>query len=147
MNKLNTVNQGDLAELQTLLKSCRSMQLFIFSRELNRLTPQLKKNKPEQYAKAFDKLKRQLTVSVEYKTKRLENLPTPEYPDLPVADRREEIMNTIRDNQVTIICGETGSGKTTQLPKMCLELGRGVDGMIGHTQPRRLAARSVAART
>lgn len=78
---------------------------------------------------------------------RLQNLPKPEYPDdLPVAQRREEILKAISTHQVVILCGETGSGKTTQLPKMCLELGRGVDGFIGHTQPRRIAARSVAAR-
>lgn len=75
------------------------------------------------------------------------NLPEPEYPqDLPVVARREEITRAIRDNQVVIVCGETGSGKTTQLPKICLGLGRGVAGMIGHTQPRRIAARTVAAR-
>jgi hypothetical protein len=59
---------------------------------------------------------------------------------------REEIAAAIAANQVCVICGETGSGKTTQLPKVCLELGRGVAGMIGHTQPRRIAARTVAAR-
>ena len=69
------------------------------------------------------------------------------YPDeLPVSLAREEIAAAIRDHQVVVVCGETGSGKTTQLPKICLELGRGVDGLIGHTQPRRVAARSVAAR-
>ncbi|GAA3529218.1 ATP-dependent RNA helicase HrpA [Zobellella aerophila] len=69
------------------------------------------------------------------------------YPaQLPVSDKRETIKDAIRDNQVVIIAGETGSGKTTQIPKMCLELGLGVDGQIGHTQPRRLAARSVAKR-
>lgn len=69
------------------------------------------------------------------------------YPEeLPVSERREDIMNAIRDNQVVIIAGETGSGKTTQIPKMCLELGLGEKGLIGHTQPRRLAARSVAER-
>ena len=66
--------------------------------------------------------------------------------DLPVSARRDEIGRAIRDHQVVIICGETGSGKSTQLPKICLELGRGIDGLIGHTQPRRIAARSVAAR-
>lgn len=69
------------------------------------------------------------------------------YPEeLPVSERREDIMNAIRDNQVVIIAGETGSGKTTQIPKMCLDLGLGEKGLIGHTQPRRLAARSVAER-
>lgn len=69
------------------------------------------------------------------------------YPEeLPVSERREDIMNAIRGNQVVIIAGETGSGKTTQIPKMCLELGLGEKGLIGHTQPRRLAARSVAER-
>ncbi|ART79212.1 ATP-dependent RNA helicase HrpA [Oceanisphaera avium] len=70
-----------------------------------------------------------------------------QYPiDLPVSEQRELIKSTIAEHQVVIIAGETGSGKTTQLPKMCLELGLGVEGTIAHTQPRRLAARSVAAR-
>lgn len=69
------------------------------------------------------------------------------YPEeLPVSERRDDIMNAIRENQVVIIAGETGSGKTTQIPKMCLDLGLGEKGLIGHTQPRRLAARSVAER-
>ncbi|HEY1320011.1 MAG TPA: ATP-dependent RNA helicase HrpA, partial [Streptosporangiaceae bacterium] len=67
-------------------------------------------------------------------------------PELPVSQRRAEIAAAIRDHQVVIVAGETGSGKTTQLPKICLELGRGVDGQIGHTQPRRIAARTVAER-
>jgi ATP-dependent helicase HrpA len=79
--------------------------------------------------------------------RRLANLPKPTYPDeLPVVARREEIARAISENQVVIISGETGSGKTTQIPKICLELGRGVNGFIGHTQPRRIAARTVAAR-
>ncbi len=67
-------------------------------------------------------------------------------PELPVTQRREDIAAAIRDHQVVIVAGETGSGKTTQLPKICLELGRGSKGIIGHTQPRRIAARSVAER-
>src|SRR5580700_2261576 len=67
-------------------------------------------------------------------------------PELPVSQRKDDIARAIRDHQVVIVAGETGSGKTTQIPKICLELGRGVDGQIGHTQPRRLAARTVAER-
>ena len=73
-------------------------------------------------------------------------IPVISFPDLPVSARRDEIARAIRDHQVVIVSGETGSGKTTQLPKICMQLGRGVVGMIGHTQPRRLAARSVADR-
>src|SRR5579859_4310969 len=74
-------------------------------------------------------------------------MPPIEYPpELPVSQRRDDIAKAIRDHQVVIIAGETGSGKTTQIPKICLELGRGVTGQIGHTQPRRLAARTVAER-
>ncbi len=75
------------------------------------------------------------------------SVPELRYPaELPVSQRKDEIAAAIRDHQVVIIAGETGSGKTTQLPKICLELGRGVTGQIGHTQPRRIAARTVAQR-
>ncbi|PDP86964.1 ATP-dependent RNA helicase HrpA [Glycomyces fuscus] len=78
---------------------------------------------------------------------RRESVPELSYPEsLPVSSRRDDIAEAIRDHQVVIVAGETGSGKTTQLPKICLELGRGVMGTIGHTQPRRLAARTVAER-
>lgn len=73
-------------------------------------------------------------------------LPVVSYPDLPVSAHRAEIAHAIREHQVVIVAGETGSGKTTQLPKICLELGRGIAGLIGHTQPRRIAARAVAER-
>ena len=74
-------------------------------------------------------------------------VPSIVYPEeLPVSARREEIAKAIRDHQVIVVCGETGSGKTTQLPKICLELGRGQTGLIGHTQPRRIAASTTANR-
>ena len=74
-------------------------------------------------------------------------LPPITYPEeLPVSGKRDDIANALRAHQVIIVCGETGSGKTTQLPKICLELGRGVTGLIGHTQPRRIAASSTAKR-
>ncbi len=73
--------------------------------------------------------------------------PVPQYPaELPITARKDDILGAIGDHQVVIVAGETGSGKSTQLPKMCLELGRGTEGLIGHTQPRRLAARTIAER-
>src|SRR4051794_6776572 len=78
---------------------------------------------------------------------RRSQVPAVTYPEqLPVSQKKDEIAAAIRDHQVVIVAGETGSGKTTQIPKICLELGRGVRGMIGHTQPRRIAARTVAER-
>ncbi len=93
-------------------------------------------------------LERDLAAAEERLARRQAAVPARiDYPDqLPVSERRDDIAAAIRDHQVVVIAGETGSGKTTQIPKICLELGRGVRGMIGHTQPRRLAARSVAER-
>ena len=90
--------------------------------------------------------KRQAPLTAEQVEARKRSVPKIAYPDLPVSARRDEIARAIRDNQVVVVAGETGSGKTTQLPKICLELGRGTSAMIGHTQPRRIAARAVADR-
>ncbi|WP_246587852.1 ATP-dependent RNA helicase HrpA [Alteromonas lipotrueiana] len=95
---------------------------------------------------AVEKLTQAVEHSVSRRQTRQHNLPTVNYPPLPVSDKKDDIKEAIANNQVVIVAGETGSGKTTQLPKICLELGRGVGGMIAHTQPRRLAARSVANR-
>src|SRR4051812_48071790 len=85
--------------------------------------------------------------SVEDLEHRRAGRPRPEFPaELPITAKREEIAAAIEAHPVVIVCGETGSGKTTQLPKICLDVGRGVAGMIGHTQPRRIAARATAAR-
>lgn len=94
-----------------------------------------------------DKWLARFQASCALASERAASVPPIRYDDqLPIAAKREQIMAAIRDHQVVVIAGETGSGKTTQLPKICLELGRGVHGLIGHTQPRRLAARSVASR-
>jgi ATP-dependent helicase HrpA len=88
-----------------------------------------------------------LSASAQRRKARLDSLSAIEFPaDLPVVGKREELARAITEHQVVIVCGETGSGKTTQLPKICLTLGRGVLGCIGHTQPRRVAARTVANR-
>lgn len=98
-----------------------------------------------------DKALQQIAVAIEQsitnKQLRLASLPKVSYPDgLPVSENVDVIAKAITENQVVIIAGETGSGKTTQIPKICLQLGRGIDGIIGHTQPRRIAARTVANR-
>ena len=101
---------------------------------------------PNKYG-GLSKVEEKYQKSHDLYLQRLSKLPKPEFDNtLPVHEKLEEIKKAIAENQVTIICGETGSGKTTQLPKICLELGRGAAGLIGHTQPRRLAARSVAER-
>jgi ATP-dependent helicase HrpA len=98
-------------------------------------------------AAEIERLVRSVTASRERARQRAACVPPIAYPpELPVSERREEIAAAIREHPLVIVCGETGSGKTTQLPKICLELGRGVRGLIGHTQPRRIAARSVAVR-
>ncbi|GAB4291412.1 MAG: ATP-dependent RNA helicase HrpA [Thiohalomonadaceae bacterium] len=101
--------------------------------------------------KPFDRgladLENALQAAQQRRQQRAAQRPAVSYPEeLPVSRRREDIAAAIAAHQVVVIAGETGSGKTTQLPKVCLELGRGVAGLIGHTQPRRIAARSVAAR-
>jgi len=113
-------------------------------RQLDRFRSELQKGKEVKDQLAQLELK--LKLSIEKRNARLESFPVLEYPDLPVTAKKDEIAELIQKNQVVILCGETGSGKTTQLPKICLEIGRGAAGLIGHTQPRRIAARTVADR-
>jgi ATP-dependent helicase HrpA len=113
---------------------------------LRRQLQELRKQTPVDEAKLAQWLQRFEASKAKVEARRL-SVPTMRYDDaLPIAAKRDEIKAAIAGHQVVVIAGETGSGKTTQLPKICLELGRGVHGLIGHTQPRRLAARSVATR-
>ncbi|HWH27390.1 MAG TPA: ATP-dependent RNA helicase HrpA [Mycobacteriales bacterium] len=93
-----------------------------------------------------DRLLADLARAEQRIARRRASVPHIRYPDLPVSARREDLLAALSSSQVVVVAGETGSGKTTQLPKMLLELGRGVRGQIGHTQPRRIAARTVAER-
>jgi ATP-dependent helicase HrpA len=125
-------------ESQCLTADAR--RLLALQREMLRSAPE-KRQKPQA---DFAALVAQSQAAV---AARRGKLPKPEFQaDLPVNERRADIAELIAENQVVIVCGETGSGKTTQLPKICLDLGIGARGLVGHTQPRRLAARSVATR-
>ncbi|WP_240928410.1 ATP-dependent RNA helicase HrpA [Thalassoroseus pseudoceratinae] len=132
-------------ELETGLRSVMQSERFRLRRRLDSI------KKAQAAGKPFDRNLRRLAGEIEksselYK-RRAERVPKVTYPeDLPISGMRETIANALKEHQVIVVCGETGSGKSTQLPKLCLDLGRGVGGMIGHTQPRRIAARSVAAR-
>ena len=114
---------------------------------LRRLTQKIQRSKPSERAALQEKCATLAASSRAALAERQAQLPVPEFSeDLPVNQKRDEIASTIAAHQVVIICGETGSGKTTQLPKICLSLGRGAAGLIGHTQPRRIAARATASR-
>ncbi|WP_328781782.1 ATP-dependent RNA helicase HrpA [Streptomyces canus] len=112
-----------------------------------RLEGARKIRKPEARAAVLSEIEAEAGKGEERVRARRARVPAVSYPEqLPVSQKRDDIAAAIRDHQVVIVAGETGSGKTTQIPKICLELGRGVKGMIGHTQPRRIAARTVAER-
>jgi len=134
-----------ISQLEKQLPQCMLADRFPLKRRLNQLRDALKQNKPVD--KSLLDIAHKVQASQQRLQARLSALPKPEYPpELPVSGKKDEIAAAIEKHQVVIVCGETGSGKTTQLPKICLELGRGVTGLIGHTQPRRIAARSVASR-
>ncbi|MEW2424815.1 ATP-dependent RNA helicase HrpA [Streptomyces nigra] len=112
-----------------------------------RLEGARKIRKPEARAAVLAEIEAEIAKGEERIAARRARVPAIGYPEqLPVSQKKGEIAAAIRDHQVVIVAGETGSGKTTQIPKICMELGRGVRGMIGHTQPRRIAARTVAER-
>ncbi|MGB1990329.1 MAG: ATP-dependent RNA helicase HrpA, partial [Cycloclasticus pugetii] len=133
---------SSIREIRALIPNCLTKDRHAFRTQLKRAS--LKRSLEQQAL--LDTLAEKVAVSISQVELREGSCPTVNFPDLPISERREEISKLIDKHQVIILCGETGSGKTTQLPKICLELGRGFKGQIGHTQPRRLAAISVAQR-
>ncbi|WP_353570053.1 ATP-dependent RNA helicase HrpA [Candidatus Albibeggiatoa sp. nov. BB20] len=132
--------QNQLNTLKTIIKDTMRVDQFQFNNRVRQLQKKLD-------IQRFEKLAVDIETSLKKRQQRLQNLPQPEFTDdLPISEHRDEIAQLIRDNQVVIIAGETGSGKTTQIPKICIELQRGVSGLIGCTQPRRIAARTIADR-
>ena len=131
-------------QLTQQLPLCLNQDRQGFKRQLDRLRSECQKGK--QPLEQLSALAGRIERSVANRQKRLASIPALNFPDLPVTAKKAEIAKLIQDHQVVIMCGETGSGKTTQLPKICLSIGRGAAGFIGHTQPRRIAARTVADR-
>ncbi len=129
-------------DLNSLLEQCMSRDAAAISRALRELPPAMRA--PDKWPA---KIAERVAASQARVAARRASAPKVDYPEeLPVSARRDEIAAALAAHQVVIVCGETGSGKTTQLPKLCLELGRGARGLIGHTQPRRIAARATADR-
>ncbi|MCB1735640.1 MAG: ATP-dependent RNA helicase HrpA [Gammaproteobacteria bacterium] len=139
------MSDSELRDLSARLDGCLSSDRAAIRKRLDGLQRRLRSGKPVD--RGLAQLREAIETSVASRAERLQRLPKPEFDDaLPISARRDEIAEAICKHQVVVVAGETGSGKTTQLPKICLSIGRGVDGLIGCTQPRRIAARSVAAR-
>ncbi|MSP28463.1 MAG: ATP-dependent RNA helicase HrpA [Methylococcales bacterium] len=139
------MNASDLVkQLSHQLALCLNQDRQVLKRQLDRLRSEVKKGKDS--LEPLNALALRVEKSVALRHKRLASIPALNFPDLPVTGKKDDIAELIKANQVLILCGETGSGKTTQLPKICLSIGRGAAGFIGHTQPRRIAARTVADR-
>ncbi|MEW1675990.1 ATP-dependent RNA helicase HrpA [Streptomyces noursei] len=140
-------SDGAASTLPSLLKRLPELMLRDQQRLGRRLDGARRIRKPEARAAVLTEIAAGLDEAELRVAQRREAMPAVSYPpELPVSQKKDEILAAIRDHQVVIVAGETGSGKTTQIPKICLELGRGVRGLIGHTQPRRIAARTVAER-
>jgi len=137
--------EARIEELKTLLPQCLLPDWVRLGRRLARLLRD--RHHPDQRDALLDRLLQQVHASVALREERRLNLPQISYPlELPITARKDEIVAAIRAHQVVVIAGETGSGKTTQIPKMCLEAGLGIEAKIGCTQPRRVAALSISRR-
>ncbi|WP_030750409.1 ATP-dependent RNA helicase HrpA [Streptomyces sp. NRRL S-31] len=133
--------------LGTLAPRLTELSLRDAHRLGRRLEGARKIRKPEARSSVLAEIETEIDRAADRMAERRSRVPAVTYPEqLPVSQKKDEIADAIRAHQVVIVAGETGSGKTTQIPKICMELGRGVRGMIGHTQPRRIAARTVAER-
>jgi ATP-dependent helicase HrpA len=132
------------ADLRALRERLNDLTLY----DAHRLGRRLERLRGGRSGRGLMLFEREIVAAEERIALRRAAMPSPiAYPaELPVSARREDLLQTIREHQVVVVAGETGSGKSTQLPKLCLELGRGVQGTIAHTQPRRLAARTIAER-
>lgn len=137
---------AELDELEKQIRKAMRSDQHRLRQRMRSMKSAAKQKKP--FDKNLGQFRKLLEKSVRRRADREAKKPKIDYSalSLPVLDRREDIAAAIRDHQVVVICGETGSGKSTQLPKIALDMGRGVGAMIGHTQPRRIAARSIAAR-
>ena len=143
----NTPSSGEKVTIKSLFDLLPQVKLSDKARIRKRLLGVKKITHADKQQKSLQQIAVAIEQSMKNKQVRLANLPKVSYPEgLPVSQNVDVIAKAIAENQVVIIAGETGSGKTTQIPKICLQLGRGIDGIIGHTQPRRIAARTVANR-
>jgi len=139
------MNPQDPASSPPSIEHCLRRDQFRLRRERDRLRAEQLRGNDVRAAEAA--LAAKVASSAAARAARAASVPGVSYPaELPVSQNRDEIREAIAKHPVVIVCGETGSGKTTQLPKICLEAGRGISGAIGHTQPRRIAARAVASR-
>jgi ATP-dependent helicase HrpA len=137
-----------IKEIKSLLPLAMTKDRLAAQREIRRLTRAKPKSLSRQKInQRIGRLEKRVTASVRRRSLRQQNLPSLHYiDDLPITAKKDDIIRAISEHAVIIVSGETGSGKTTQIPKFCLAAGRGLDGIIGHTQPRRIAATTVAHR-
>ncbi len=147
MSQTPSAPDRETVSLRAAIDTAAAPERPVLRRRLKGLERRARKAQPHE--RGLERLRRDIERSAQRRRARGEQRPAgaPEYPpELPVSAARERLLAAIEAHQVVVVCGDTGSGKTTQLPKMCLELGRGIEGVIGHTQPRRIAARTVSTR-